>query len=509
MRASETPLPFPTANFSGKTKLFVSNRRVQRRRMFRKFDTFSFPGFVPICCDTNDPNSLEAAYKKRLLRDLPDPDPEMIKRLAAFVPIFLNDNLVPLAQVGSFEDWLNGLVVPLARKEELAFANAQNRGGRPPRNVASKVDSFGKTEYYTTYKFGRMINSRCDRFKAYSGRFFKAIEAATYPLEIGGFNCFAKHLSKSQLAEQICAMRGMHKYTYSNDFTAYESHFTPFAMNAIECAYYKYSLASHPDDAKYICDVLTGINRMRMRNGTRAVVVGRRMSGDMCTSLGNGFTNLILAHFLASIKGEEIVGLVEGDDGLFTSDALLTEEDYAALGFSIKITMVDDPRGASFCGMLFSDDFEIIKDPVKTIVGLTWTHSMINAGDDIMMQLLRAKALSSVHETPQCPIAGALSRRALKVTEGVVPRFIADGYHKVPPDQEHLPEFHPMPSTRLLYEAEYGISVDDQLHIEGLITRGQTRAAASILALILGRNPGYCESIAHMADFERKYVVYA
>lgn len=166
------------------------------------------------------------------------------------------------------------------------------------------------------------------------------------------------------------------------------------------------------------------------------------MSGDMCTSLGNGFTNLMLAKFLAAEQGKELAGFVEGDDGLFVTEATLTAEAYQQLGFSIKIVELGDPCKASFCGMVFAESGEIIKDPVKFLSTFGWTHSFINAGAAVMDQLLRAKALSAIYEAPQCPILGQLARCALEKTRGVIPRFVDDGYHRAP-DEVKLEPFSP------------------------------------------------------------------
>lgn len=80
------------------------------------------------------------------------------------------------------------------------------------------------------------------------------------------------------------------------------------------------------------------------------------MSGDMCTSLGNGFSNKMKAEFLAYKAGGTIDGFVEGDDGLFVTNFELRSSDYEKLGFTIKIEEIADPCEASFCGMIFGED---------------------------------------------------------------------------------------------------------------------------------------------------------
>lgn len=188
------------------------------------------------------------------------------------------------------------------------------------------------------------------------------------------------------------------------------------------------------------------------------------MSGDMCTSLGNGFTNLMLALYLVHKKGGTLEGFVEGDDGLFATDVELTAADYEKLGFTIKIEEVTDPREASFCGMVFAEN-EIIREPRRFLMGFGWTQSYIHAGTRIMDQLLRAKALSTAYETPQCPIVGAMARYALSATRSVRPRFVNDGFHH-PPDEAPIAEFNPQAATRQLFARLYGISVPEQLEAE-------------------------------------------
>jgi len=175
------------------------------------------------------------------------------------------------------------------------------------------------------------------------------------------------------------------------------------------------------------------------------------MSGEMCTSLGNGFTNLMLALFIASLRHGHLEGYVEGDDGLFATDFELTKEDYLNLGFTMKnVDEVFHPGWASFCGMLFGDSLQIVRSPRRFLENFGWTHSAVHGGEKVMLGLLRAKALSAVYETPHCPIVSVLARRALHHTRGVTPRFVNDGFHNtelVPRDESKLPKFAPTTDT--------------------------------------------------------------
>jgi len=442
--------------------------------MFRRLNHCAVPGYAPLHMDTNDPFTIECAFKKRLLRDIPKADRAVLARFKSFVRDYVKTH-IPRVEPLAFEEWLSSTTYNEERKSQLRHAYDELRGGLPSRKQASHIDTFVKSEFYTTWKHARMINSRSDAFKVWSGPRFKAIENAVYHTVPE----FIKHVPVPERPALIAAMRKTGLRYFATDFTAFESHFTSEFLNICENALYRYCLQSDVD-AEFLCQAIAGKNRMSTRTGVTAEVTGRRMSGDMCTSLGNGFTNLMLAKFIASEKGGSISGFVEGDDGLFATDVNLTAEDYAALGFTIKIEEIQDPCTALFCGMVFADSGEIVKDPRKFVMGFGWTQSFTSAGPRIMDELLRAKALSSVYETPQCPVIGAFARHALNVTKHVSPRFVDDGYH-VPHDVKSIPAFKPSPDTRLLFESLYGISVPTQLLIEAAVSAGDFVRVSSLM----------------------------
>lgn len=462
--------------------------RRERRRMFRKLPFGAVPGYAPLCMDSNDPETVECAFKQRLLRDVPTPSAARLARLRDFVHDFLVAH-VPRAREMTYEEWRAGLSFGEERLRQLDKAHDELRGGRPSKRAASHIDTFVKSEFYPTWKHARMINSRSDAFKVFSGPFFKAIEEVVYELKP-----FIKHIPVPERPNVIRQMKYAGRRYYATDFTAFESHFSREVMESVECQLYRHCLSwsSHAD---FIAKTLVGLNRMRTRTGIRASVEARRMSGDMCTSLGNGFTNLMLASFLVHEKGGTLEGFVEGDDGLFATDVQLTSQDYEELGFTIKIEEVDDPMAASFCGMIFSDSGEIIREPRRVFMGFGWTQSFINAGPKVMAELLRAKALSSVYETPQCPIVGELARQALLRTRGVRPRFVDDGYHR-PHDEIPVPEFCPADDTRSLFAQVFGISVDVQLAAERAIRSGDMLALSSLVP-----------PTPEQAEYSSKYVV--
>lgn len=461
-RASELPLnqhPPSIVGIGG--KITLPRTRKPRRQMFRMLPYVAIPGYSPICLDSNDPHTVQLAFEQRLMRKTPSPDPVFLQRFVKFVDTWLQDHMSAV-HVMSFTEWLDTTSYDLNRKKQLTEAFDSLRGGLPSKRQCSHIDTFVKSEFYMEFKHARMINSRHDLFKVISGPAFKSIEHALYSLP-----WFVKHVAVKDRALAIEKLRRCWLHYYASDYTAFESHFTPYFMNLCELRLYRYCLTKYPQLSSLICKTIAGPNKMRTRTGVRAQVLGRRMSGDMCTSLGNTFTNLMLFAFLVHTKGGHFDGFVEGDDGIFGTDVPITSADFSRLGFTIKIEEHPDPRLASFCGQLFDDPNQIIRDPRKFFLGFGWTQSFINGGPRLMHELLHAKALSALFETPHCPIVAPLAQLALKHTLSYSPRFVQDGYHVTRPAK--LEEFNPSVGTRELFARKFNIPITVQLAIEEAI----------------------------------------
>jgi len=416
--------------------------------------------------DTNDTPTFKASFHQRLMRDIPPAAPGRLAAFRHFVTRWVEDHIPKIIPL-TFEEWLSATPYPESRKNELRKAEQLLCGGLPSKRQCSHIDAFGKSEFYQEWKHMRLINSRCDAFKAFAGRYIKPIEEAVFR-----HPAFIKHTPVPDRPKRILEMKKSGARYYASDYTAFESHFTPEFMNSCENVLFRHCLSNYPKACSLICQANSGNNRIHSRLGVAATITGRRMTGDLWTSLGNGFTNLMLTLFIISEKGGSYEGVVEGDDGLFSTDVEITSLDYERMGFTIKLEEVADPCSASFCGMVFSESGEIIREPRKFMQGFGWTSSFLYAGTPLMNELLRAKALSTAYETPQCPIVGAFARYALEVTKGSSPRFINDGFH-VPPDVKKIKPYKPSSDTRQLFEILYSIPVSVQLEAERLISLGK------------------------------------
>ncbi len=334
----------------------------------------------------------------------------------------------------SFDTWLAGCDYPGHRKSELRRvyeklstegwdAVAVRRGKRVPD--AFKCKSFTKVETYMDFKYARSINSRCDAFKVYTGPLFAAIERALFSRKE-----FIKHVPVKDRPQYIFEnLSGMPKY-HVTDYTSFEGSFVPTLMLECEMRLYRYMLRNFPKEYGIIEAALTGWNQCRFRDYS-VKLRGTRMSGDMCTSLGNGFTNLMLSSFFVSRVGGHIKVVVEGDDSIVGTDVDIDVAEIAKLGFIMKKVSVPSLHLTSFCGLMLSRELTAMVDPVKVLLNFGWSHSPLALSSSKNYKpLLRAKAMSLVYEYPRCPIVTALGLKWLEMTEGAEARFGDDWYHK-------------------------------------------------------------------------------
>jgi hypothetical protein len=432
-------------------------------------------GFAPLSPDQGDEETqMEGAYH-RLLRAPPRRDNAMMRRFRGFVRVWLRHNLDPLPADTdlSFESWLEHTHYPEWRKEEIRRAHVLVLD----KKKHFKNKSFIKAESYQVPKHARWINSRDDGFKAFSGPLFHAIEKAVFKLK--WFVKFIPVADRATYIKEYVDAEG--SLFIATDYTSLEASLVSQMMMCAEIQLYTYMLGetSRAGDIPILVDALTSLQHCRASG--MLVTTFARMSGDMCTSLGNGFTNLMLQFFIAKECGWDLplVGVVEGDDGLFrVSGPIPADNVFEALGMRIKLDVFDRVGDAGFCQLYFSDDCsQNLRDPIKILVRTGWTMSrFMHAGERVMMELLRAKAFSLLCETPTCPIVCAYALWLVRATKG---HKIADPYMDVNSwwvDQLmrtsnldkciDLASAGPTLGQRLFVASKWGVGVQDQIDIE-------------------------------------------
>jgi len=246
-----------------------------------------------------------------------------------------------------------------------------------------------------------------------TGGFFKQVEEQLYKNKH-----FVKKVAVADRPAYIASLFPQGTEVIATDYTSFEASFSPEILCAVEMQLYRYMAKNLPNGRELIEHIrLALVGRQHCRMGSRGSggvvysVNGTRMSGDMCTSLGNGFTNLILMSWWFYHHGgrrDDVVGVVEGDDGLFVCKGPVPNGvDFRRLGFSLKISREPDASSAGFCGNFFvRGQNNALCDPLKVILKGGWTMSELRRGSKKDREaLLRAKALSLLATNAGTPVA--------------------------------------------------------------------------------------------------------
>lgn len=433
--------------------------------------------------DLQDSDTMRAGITKRFARKPPTADPGMLGRLKVFVRDWLKANMTPLDRDTdvSFETWIAGTNYPEWRRAELRECWERYQVDHWNAKIA-KVKCFAKDEFYGEYKHARGICSRSDTYKCITGPYYKCIEEVLYDRPE-----FIKHVPVKDRPKYVRDLLEREGSRYmATDYTSFEALFTPELMDAVEMQLYEYMLEHVLDGSsvlRMVRSVQLGINTCDFKYVT-VKIPGKRMSGEMCTSLGNGFSNLMLMLFMCSEVGtRNVMGCVEGDDGLFRGDGPFPSgKDFERLGLIIKLEVHDQINTASFCGMIFdTSDFIIVTDVMSQLARFGWSSGKYSfVPQRILRRLLRSKALSMAYSYPGCPVLHALAKYGLRVTKDQrhanVSKY-ADGWWGREKERtqsemalDDVLAVEPTMGARLLVERKYNLSVEDQLAIESYLT---------------------------------------
>lgn len=439
--------------------------------------------------DLGDVDTLAEGVKQRMGKLMPKVEKSVRKSfcsgLRRYVRKWLKDRkLCPIGMEEdiSVEKWLSRTNYPAWRKEELLkeYEKIDNPLERDSKGRLKhfRVKLFMKDEPNVDYKQGRGIYAREDNAKLFFGPWFKLMEDEVYSQPE-----FIKHVPvrdrPSYIYNRLYTESGRYVAT---DHSSFEAVFQQDIMENCEFEMYQYFLKYHPIGQKILAimkEVLQGDNKV-VSKYIKCIIKARRMSGEMNTSLGNGFSNLMFMGYVCETIGiKQINGVVEGDDGLFCFVGKCPKtEDFTKFGFIIKLQVFDQLSKAGFCGNLFDEnDLQVVTDPYKVLNSFGWTTSRyLRAGNNKLKMLLRCKALSIAHQYPGCPIIGTLAQTALYLTRSFdIKKFIEKRKDLCMYEREKLllnlskghPQYvEPGRGTRFLFEELYGISVETQVKIE-------------------------------------------
>lgn len=464
------------------TKLYCRRSEVEKRHIVA---TSLGPTVRGACLphpDPSDTDTARAGLIKRFARQPPSIDKAMLEKLRRFVRKWLASNLRPLDSTSDTtqEKWLENSNYPEWRKVELKEARDRREETGWLRKY-EKVKSFIKDEHYSELKHARWINARSDEYKCETGPYFKLIEDQLYK-----HPAFIKHVpvpDRPNFVRDYLEIPGA-RYI-ATDYTAFESLFVPEIQMAMEMQLYKYMWKYLPEGKRIynmVRRVQAGVNHCSYK-WIDVVIRGKRMSGEMCTSLGNGFSNLMMMLFTCEEVGaRNVLGCVEGDDGLFRMEGPLpTAKDFERIGMIIKLEVHENINTASFCGMIFdTEDQIIVTDPIGQMCRFGWTSARYKFSKNrTLLRLLRSKALSMLYSYPGCPILHSLARYGLRSTGDVeradLKRSDVTWWDRERRKMMERTEFSrvfnkkPTYGARLLVEQKYGVRIEDQISLESYL----------------------------------------
>lgn len=432
---------------------------------------------------------------------------------ARFVRLWLHEHLQPLPDDCdlSVANWLQHSNYPLARRNELQAVWDMHGGvySLPTLRACSGVASFIKRETYLDWKAARFINSRSDYAKCFFGPVSRAIENEVYKT----WN-FIKHTPVPDRPRVIAERLGTDGPYYETDYSSFECIFTREIMEACEFQLYEYmvqKVSNNRDgfDARMWCqglrEVIGGVNRC-YGPGVAFKVECTRMSGEMFTSLGNGFTNLMLAEYthhvlkygavsrsFTTLAGRhysvgpqdcrsDFNGFVEGDDGIMVAKypQSVLEDMFTSLGTIIKMKKHVTLDQCGFCGMVFDIETGVtIYDPLKFLNNFCFVDRPVGTSTKKLQVLLKAKALSFLFSYAGCPVIQTQAVAVLSKLDDITINWDDvyaiskgwqwDNYYCFAMEHEATWRSLIKPvadSARRVMAEQYGLPVDNQLKLE-------------------------------------------
>lgn len=386
--------------------------------------------FAPAKTCINETNGI----KKRLIHEHKLPSRKLVYEISEFVKkkvIPYIDPLPPnIPDEELREKWNEDNSYSAKRKEELKrLADTYLATKKHPDGKILESKMFMKEEFYEEKKHARLIISRSDTFKGIVGPYIHAFDQELFHHRFSRY--FVKGKDSAWKVNRMAEIQSKFPLYMETDYSSFEGSQCAQIQNAIERQVFRHFFKYYPHIFKFIdatyshprSDLKPRKNEKREPQPYNIFskfhsmhLVGNRKSGELWTSSGNGLTNLVIMMFLAEKKHVQWDGIVEGDDGFFgVTSPHIDSQDYADLGFTIKLEYEVDPNYLSFCGLRFSRDKNLIVDPENmNRVGWCVKRRYFTAKKKKRLALLKAKMLSLLAEAPGCPISATLAKVAIQ-----------------------------------------------------------------------------------------------
>lgn len=458
-------------------------------RLFPR-DVLGQPELAPFGWDLRHPSNAIVATAHRFCRKMPVAAGGEADNFIAFTSSLLKHfPVVDRDAVPTFEQWLEKSNYGEGRKDVL---RKLRRDVSALTKSTTTNKSFIKLEVYpSSGKLARAINSLSDESKAILGPLIHSVDKAFFSTRF-----FVKGTNPREWPLKLREIYG-DAPVISTDFTSFESHHQKHFARAVHMWFTHMTSALDLDnETKALMHrLMQGRNEIEFKE-VNVQCDERLMSGALWTSSANSFLNCFINCYLISkvkMPGatfderarwcwDNVVGLCEGDDGLFV-DYGQNEQDAAGLGCLLKFVRSPNFAGAGFCG--------IVCDPVALVVLKNprdvWRkfallpYRYAKARQSVKDELIRAKALSYYVSYRGCPIISYLCKAILDKTSHSRARADAlDSFHMSHLEtamRERVWDLEPcvLDSSRAIVAEEFGITETEQRNIEAQITADVTR----------------------------------
>lgn len=377
-----------------------------------------------------------------------------------------------------FEQWMSNCNYTLKRKNKMRELHAKFKYGTKLTDRHYQCKSFIKSEFYDKFKEARIINSRTDAFKSAVGGYIHMVQ------EIIMTEHYIKHLTPDEIANRLYTMSREHNFVYETDYSSFEGSFTSRFMLNVEFRMFEHVLQNYPVILPCIRKCYENFNVLHFQRKFTVSLPGSRMSGDMWTSLCNGFTNFCMVKYLIhkqEMRVDHVIKydfLVEGDDGFIATGEDLPNivQDSSDLGFQLKCDRKTDMNDLSFCGICQFQGI-LVPDILKylnhygyccdqSIVRLYLSKSR-NSRKKIL-NWIHSKALSLLAVSRGIPVLQSVAMQQIKLGGHFDPRYV-DWWESQFYDFKNLTSMHSEPITpemRFFVEKRFNIPVQVQIDIE-------------------------------------------
>lgn len=338
-------------------------------------------------------------------------------------------------------------------------------------------NSFIKRELYDEVKYARIINSRSDMFKAVVAPYIKLIEDQVYDEH------FIKHHLPQWTVDRMKQIHSEYGQITETDYSSFEGSFTNKVLQRCEKMFFRWMLRNNPEIWQIVQAAYERPNHIIHSSGISLETKGTRMSGEMWTSLCNGFMNKMLMEYTMRVNGTTGDYLVEGDDGFIATVVPMDWSCVGRLGFKLKSEYVSSINDASFCGIAVNSEGKATGNVMKQLVRFGYTQ------DDYLVryhtnrpkkykrrlqEMVRAKAMSANAMFHGAPILWKVCKVCLDSTPKITPSkkcFDWWEWDTFGPSMYTDQIDEPTHADRMLFFEQTGISPAKQESIEREITR--------------------------------------